>query len=345
MDLAREFAQQGHEVRFLLRRTRGELLSEAQRRFQIVDLGAPRVRNVFIPLVRHLYRDRPDVLLAPMWPLSVIAPLAARLAVREIKVLTSEHGVISRQYAPRGKIHRVFLRASAAMGYRLAHALVGVSSGVARDMARLAFLPETSVHVIHNPVRGAGDKQMPDTSIAETLWGIRAGKRVLTVGRFKPVKNQALLLRAFARLARETPATLMLVGSGELEGDLRRLASRLGVSDRVIFAGFQPDPSPFYASTDLFVLSSNAEGLGNVVVEALAHGTPVVSTNCPYGPSEILENGRWGRLVPVGDEQALAQAMHEALHDPPDPTALRRRAADFAPEIAAKRYLEVLGLT
>ena len=125
---------------------------------------------------------------------------------------------------------------------------------------------------------------------------------------------------------------------------LRALARDLDVTDRVIFAGFQLDPTPFYETADLFVLSSNYEGFGNVIVEALSCGTPVVSTDCPSGPAEILENGRWGRLSPVGDTDALAKAMRASLEDDHDTAALKRRAADFAPEIAARKYLDLLDL-
>jgi glycosyltransferase involved in cell wall biosynthesis len=133
-----------------------------------------------------------------------------------------------------------------------------------------------------------------------------------------------------------------LVGTGADEAELRTLAGGLGLSAQVIFAGFHSDPTPFYQTADLFVLSSDYEGFGNVIVEAMACGTPVVSTDCPSGPAEILENGRYGRLVPVRDAQALADAMQEALAAPHDPALLKQRASDFAPEIAAKRYLELL---
>ena len=139
-------------------------------------------------------------------------------------------------------------------------------------------------------------------------------------------------------------ARLVLLGQGQNEAMLRALADELGIADRVIFAGFHPDPSPFYATADLFVLSSDYEGFGNVIVEALSFGLPVVSTDCPSGPAEILGNGRWGRLVPVGDAAALAGAMREALASPVDREALKRRAADFSPEIAARKYLDLLGL-
>jgi glycosyltransferase involved in cell wall biosynthesis len=116
------------------------------------------------------------------------------------------------------------------------------------------------------------------------------------------------------------------------------------VVDRVIIAGFHPDPTPFYKTADLFVLSSDYEGFGNVIVEALACGTPVVSTDCPSGPGEILDSGRYGRLVPVGDAPALAGAMAAALDDTPDRDALIRRSDDFAPDVAARKYLDRLDL-
>ena len=137
---------------------------------------------------------------------------------------------------------------------------------------------------------------------------------------------------------------LMILGKGKDETKLRGIAKKLGIVDRVIFAGFQDDPTPFYATADLFVLSSDYEGFGNVIVEALSFGLPVVSTNCPSGPAEILENGRFGRLVPVGNPFKLAQAIDEALDESADCEALKRRANDFIPEIAARKYLELLDL-
>jgi len=179
--------------------------------------------------------------------------------------------------------------------------------------------------------------------MAEAAWG-GGGPRILTVGNLKPVKNHPLLLRAFAALGRPE-ARLMLLGQGRNEAALRALADSLGIGDRVIFAGFHPDPAPFYATADLFVLSSDHEGFGNVIVEALSCGLPVVSTDCPSGPAEILENGRFGRLVPVGDAGALTAAIDLALSAPVDKAAQKVRADVFAPEIAARKYLDLLGLS
>ena len=196
---------------------------------------------------------------------------------------------------------------------------------------------------IHNPVPSLPSCSVSRLNEAASFWkGSEA--RILSVGNLKAVKNQALLIRAFARLASPN-ATLMILGEGALRPELERLATELGVGNRVILPGFQSDPTPFYETANLFVLSSDYEGFGNVIVEALATGTPVVSTDCPSGPSEILEGGKWGRLTPVGDVDALAMAMKTALAEEHDPEALKRRAADFSPAIAARKYLDALGLT
>jgi glycosyltransferase involved in cell wall biosynthesis len=158
----------------------------------------------------------------------------------------------------------------------------------------------------------------------------------------KDEKNQALLFHAFALLLETVDARLMLLGEGPLRGKLEALSRKLGVADKIVMPGFVTDPAPFYRTADLFVLSSDYEGFGNVIVEALACGLPAVSTDCPSGPAEILENGRFGQLTPVGDAVALADAMAESLAAEHDREALRRRAADFSPARAAKQYLQLL---
>ena len=340
LDLGRCFASSGHEVRFVLARARGELVEEAAGFADIHDLAAPRARHVPIALWRYVRRERPEAMLVAMWTLTSTAPLVVGLSGSKCRVVVSEHGILSDQYRPRGALHRMFLRLSTAIGYRMASAAVGVSKGVAADMAALSGVSADGIEVIHNPVRQHVPQPPEAIAAAEALWNCRPGKRILSVGRFKEVKNHALMLEAFARLP-ET-ARLMLLGDGDLEEDLRQHAIALGIADRVIFAGFHPEPAPFYASADLFVLSSNAEGFGNVIVEALSAGTPVVSTDCPTGPREILDGGTYGAMVPVGDAAALGQAMLQSFTKKPDPATLKARAAQFAPDIAAQRYLELL---
>lgn len=343
VDLAQGFKLLGHTVEFVLMQATGNFLTEAQRDFTVVNLAVPRMRNAAPALARYLRRSHADALITAMWPLTVIAPFAARLAGFRGRVLVTEHAMLSQQYAPRGGLHGLALRTSTFLAYRLASDRVGVSHGACADMAALSYMASNRFVTIYNPIRPAVRPTAEDLSKAHALWKTD-GPRFLTVGNLKPEKNHSLLLHAFAATAHPS-SRMMILGQGQNEAALRAIAKDLKITNRVIFAGFQTDPSPFYATADVFALSSDHEGFGNVIVEALSFGLPVVSTNCPSGPAEILQGGRFGALVPVGDAPSLTQAMDAALDAPVDRAALIRRAADFAPEIAALRYLELIDLT
>lgn len=343
LDLGHEFAKLGHVVEFALMQAIGDFLPQAQRDFRVIDLSVAKTRRVVIPLAQYMRHAKPDVVIANMWPLTSAAVVARALSRHRCKLLLVEHNTLSRQYESWGKLHALKMSISMASTYRFADLLAAVSEGAAVDTARLARLTPSRVSVLHNPIP---QKSMPSSearAMVNSMWNCPPGQRLLTVGSLKDQKNHPLLLRAFAKLSLPN-ARLMLLGQGENETLLRALATQLGIEDRVVFAGFHLDPSPFYATADLFVLSSDYEGFGNVIVEALSYGLPVVSTSCSSGPSEILENGRWGHLTPVGDVEALARAMEESLCLPVDREALKRRAADFSPQIAARKYLDLLGL-
>lgn len=341
VDLARAIAAVGCAVEFVVMRAEGELLVEARRGFPVVDLGASKMRHVPIKLARYMKERRPDAVIANMWPLTSAAVIARALSRHKHRLLLVEHNTLSRQYASWGPLHAKMMALSLMATHRFADKIGAVSDGAAEDLASIARMSRRRVEVLHNPIP---QRQVPSPAAlrdAEALWNCTAKKRLLTVGSLKHQKNHALLLRAFAALG-DAQARLMIVGKGENEASLRSLASELGVAGRVIFAGFREDPSAYYATADLFVLSSNYEGLPTVLIEALSFGQPVVSTDCPSGPAEILGAGRWGQLVPVGDAASLTLAMRAGLSTPIDRAEQRRRATDFSPERAAKRYLEVL---
>jgi len=342
LDLADEFAARGIGVRFVLMQAEGAFLAEAAARHRIVDLGAGRMRSLLRPLVRHLRADPPDALLAHLWPVTGIAALAARLARMPGRVAVVEHGVLSRAVAPRGALHRLGLGLGVIGAHRLADARIAVSEGVAADLRAIGRGFAPTIEVIPNPVRAPSRSGPLAAPAAAALCCVEGTARILSVGSFKPVKNHALLIRAFARLARRRPAVLTLLGEGALRADLAALARAEGVADRVRMPGFAADPWPFYRSADLFALSSDSEGFANVLVEALAVGLPVVATDCGAGPRAVLGNGRHGRIVPPGDAAALAQAMEAALVAP-GPVAPRiAHARSFAPARAATRYLHLL---
>lgn len=305
-----------------------------------VVLGAQRARDFLLPFARYLRRERPDAVMVSMWPLTTICLLAHQLARSRSQIVVRDTSTLSDQYADSSLIHRLMLKESIALSYPLANARVAVSGGVADDLSAMSGIARNRMTVVHNPL--TFPLNQASRLAAEPAWRGWKGPRILTVGRMKLVKNHQLLIRAFKRLLSIRDAMLMIVGTGELAQSTAAFARSEGVAEKVLLPGETLDPRPYYLSANLFVLSSNREGFGNVIVEALACGLPVVSTNCSTGPSEILANGRYGRLVPVGDEIALAQAMADALGAKHDVEELKRRAADFAPEVVTEQYLKLL---
>lgn len=338
LNLANDFVARGLSVDLVLMQEIGQLLPLLDRRVNVVSLGIRRTRSVGWPLATYLARVRPESLLANMWPLTSISVLACAWSRSPTRLVLVEHVALSKSEVRASPLHFLVLRVSMRILAPYAHARVTVSSGVADDLARITGLPRDRFSTIYNPIV----QGVPPSRGALLGGGSLGIPLILNVGTLKAQKDQATLLRAFAILTSQIDAKLMILGEGELRVELEALAIELGIADRVSMPGFISDPSQVYNGASLFVLSSAWEGFGNVVVEALEHGVPVVSTDCPSGPREILEDGRWGTLVPIRDPQALAKAMRDALSKTHDREALLRRAGDFSVAKAADAYLDLL---
>jgi len=337
--LMHSFRAAGHRVEFVLMEKKGELLGEIPADVKIIDLGALRTRGAIRPLAHYFREGRPDAAHISLWPLTVAAIIAHQLARSDSRLVVSDHAALSRQFAG-----RPFTLAAVSLTTRLfylrADARVMVANAAADDLARLAGLPRSSLEVIYNPVERPVGSAVPSPEI-EAMWG-EADGRIITVGSLKQQKNHALLIRSFARLRGRRAAKLMILGSGPLEAELKRQAATMGLADNVIFPGFAADPWPYYASADLFVLSSDYEGYPLVMIEAMRCGLPIVSTDCESGPREILDSGKFGRLVSTGDEVAFAEAMAEELARPHSPDSMRQRAEELSGAGTAQRYLDLL---
>jgi glycosyltransferase involved in cell wall biosynthesis len=333
--LMNRFREAGHQVEFVLMQAEGALLDGVPSDVRVVELAAPRVRQAIRPLIRYFRESRPDAVQARMWPLTVAAIIARRLARSPARLVVSDHAIASDHLS--SGTHRL-VRATMRLFYPMSDARVTVSRGAVRDLASLSGLPEACFSVIHNPI--AFPSEVERSATVEALWQGRS-KRILTIGQLKAEKNQAFLIHAFANLPAEQNAGLMIVGAGPLEVELKRLSRELGVEARVIFAGHAPDPWPFYASADLFVLGSREESFGNVLVEALYAGLPIVSTD-NTGAREVLDDGRFGALVRHGNINGFAAAIEKALGLSADREALRRRAEELSGEHAVASYFELL---
>lgn len=341
VNLANEFVERGYAVDMVLLSATGELRAELRPDVNVVDLGVKRLRWALLPLVRYLRQSRPAALLALMWPITVIALWARSFALVPTRVLVAEHCTWSKSELLTHSLVGWLVRTTMHHSFPRANGIVAVSKGAADDLARFANLDYNSITSIYNPVVGAS-RTVEATERHSIDWWKGARHKLLAVGTLKTIKDYNTLLNAFALLRKRMDARLLILGEGGCRAALEELARQLGVESSVLMPGFVNDPSLYYQCADLHVLSSISEGLSMVIIEALAAGTPVVSTDCPFGPREILRDGQFGRLVPVGDAIALADAMFETLTTPHDTAALRVRAQDFSIANAANRYLELL---
>lgn len=336
--LANEFIKQGFNVDMVLSKAQGEFLSELSSQIRIIDLKADRIRYVFNPLLKYFKSEKPDVVLASMWPLTLLAVVAFKSAKLSGSVVVSDHTTFSQAPLMQKRSMRWFFKYSLSSVYPFANAIVAVSDGVADDLCGLGGIKRKSITVISNPVETNTSLFTEDEGYRN--WKNSNGKKIIAVGALKKEKDYPSLLEAFSLLLKEEDAHLTILGQGELLADLKVLAIKLEIAERVNFAGFSRNPSAWISSSDLLVLSSNCEGFGNVLIEAMSVGTPVVSTDCQSGPKEILKNGKYGILVPVSDINALANAMYKSINDKHDRDALKNRAADFSVDKIAKQYIE-----
>ncbi len=322
--LIAELRARGVAVTLILARRRGALDGLVPTDLPVITLDRQGMLGAVLPLARVLRRVRPGVLVASLDHNNVTALLAGWLGRAGTRVVICQHNALSAELAMGWKYRCIpwlyWLLQSRA------HGIVAVSRGVADDLATVAGIGRDRVTPIYNPVI-SGDFAGRAAGAAPHAWLADGGAPVLVfAGRLTAQKDPALLLDALPLLP---DARLILLGEGPLLGALQLQADRLDITDRIVFAGFAANPLPWIAHAACLVLPSRYEGLGNVLIEALACGTPVVATNCPHGPAEILEDGRHGALVPVGDAAGLAAAIRGVLGAPRDPGALKARAASF----------------
>jgi glycosyltransferase involved in cell wall biosynthesis len=347
VNLANELVRRGIRVDVLIFTRRGvsRFPFPFDRRVVLHYLRAQSRLELFSRLVFHLRRIRPKGMVAVGTKANLLCAWATWLPGLGVRFWASLHHDLSSEmkgWSARKRRRRIRL-----WGRILAKAkgLIAVSRGVADDFVAATGIEGARVRVVYNPIVDAGLAARADEPLAHP-WLTGGGPPViLGVGRLTGQKDFATLVSAFALVRAGRPCRLLIIGEGEEREPLAALVETLGVQDTVQLAGFQPNPLPFMREARLLVMSSRWEGFGNVLVEALHCGTPVVSTDCPHGPREVLAGGELGRLVPVGDPQALADAIIESLDEKPDRRRLRARAAVFSAARSADGYLEVMGFS
>ncbi len=315
------------------------LAAEAKWHAAWPSLAFPRDAGALAGLVDYLRDRRPRALLAGATHANVLSVIARRQAGSDARLVLAQHNHLSTKTA---RLRLRWKRALCRAYYPEADALVAVSQGVADDLVRGLGLDAGGVHSIYNPIVTPELERAARAPVDHPWLVDKDVPVVLGVGKLRKRKRFDLLLRAFARARRTRPLRLLVLGDGFQRRALIRLAARLGVAEDTAFPGVVANPHPFMREADCLALASEWEGFANVLVEALASGCPVVSTRCPSGPDEILAGGRYGTLVPTGDEEALAAALLRTLDAPRDAARLCARAREFDVSHAAAAYESLL---
>ncbi len=310
----------------------------------VVRLNARHTLTSLPGLVCYLRRARPQAVLAVKDRAGKVAVLARWLSRVPTRVVIRIGTTVSAALAGRGRLKHSAWYAPMRVFYPRADAIVAVSEGVARDIMAITGLATERVAVIRNPVVSDELHRIAAGPVSHPWFRDAEPPVIMGAGRITRQKDFATLIRAFARVRAQRPCRLVIFGDGAERVDCEALAHSLGVADDVAFPGFVTDLAAYTARARLFVLSSRWEGSPNVLTEALALGVPAVATDCPSGPREILADGRFGALVPVGDAEQLARAISDALEAPLDSAVLQSAVADYTVAVSTQRYLEVLGV-
>lgn len=310
---------------------------------RVVNLKAAKLSTSLPCLIRYLRKKQPIAMLSASHYANEIAVLAKRLSGVSTRVVICEQNQLSKKVANGTKLRHRLMPFLARNFYPKADAIVAISVGVANDLVQMTGIPKERIRVIYNPVLTPEVLEKSKAPLDHPWFNSEEPPVILGVGKLQAQKDFPTLIRAFAEVRKVQSARLMILGWGPDRPELEALIRDLGLEDDVELAGFQKNPYAYMAKSKMFVLSSAWEGLGNVLIEAMATGIPVVSTDCPSGPMEILNNGKYGYLTPVGDSKALAEAILSTLSGESkrvDPAWLEK----FSLEDVVKQYIDVLGV-
>jgi glycosyltransferase involved in cell wall biosynthesis len=335
LEVAHGLVEHGVAVDIVLVRPGGALRDAVPDDARVVDLHAQRTLLAGMRLRRYLARERPDVVISALTPTNVANVVVSRLVRPRIPVIVTQHSMSAAHSATKADRGGIL---AARWSFPHADGIVAVSGGVAADLVENVGVDAARISVIQNPV--ISNRLFTDAGApVDHPWlANNIGRVLLAVGRLTTQKDFATLFRAVALLPADH--RLVVLGEGELRGELSELAERLGIRERVDLPGYTANPYPSFASADVVVLSSTSEGLPTVLIEALPFACGIVATDCPSGPREILDDGRWGRLVPCGEPAALADAINAeiAAHDPRPRDAWMQYEVSYAVE----RYLALI---
>ncbi len=344
LNLARGLVDRNFEVDLVLGHAWGPHLWKIPSQVRVVDLKAPQVIPSVFALAEYLRREQPTVLLSALHYANEVAIWAKRLSGASTPIIVAEHNTLSQAISNQKGIRKRLIPFFVKHFYPWADKVVTVSHGAAADLAAIGGFPQERVQVIYNPVITPELLEMSREPVEHPWFKPGEPPVILGVGKLEAQKDFPTLIRAFAQVRQLRPCRLVILGWGPDRPQLESLVKELGVQDDVDLPGYIENPYAYMRRAAVFALSSAWEGLPTVLIEAMAVGIPVVSTDCKSGPEEILDHGNYGILTSVGDSSALAEAVLAVLSgkvQAVDPSWLEQ----FTLESATQQYLNTFAMT
>jgi glycosyltransferase involved in cell wall biosynthesis len=340
LNLARGFADLGLKVDLVLVKAEGPYMSQLPDRVRVVKLESSRLIFSVAALAEYIKQERPKTLIAALEDTNLVAILAQKLARVPTQIVVTVHNHLTRDAQNATQLKRKLAPFLARCLYPWADRIVAVSEGVANNLRELGF-PPAKITYIYNPIVTPELREHSQKTIADRCFDSPHIPIILGVGRLEKQKDFPTLIRAFAIVRKQQLARLSILGEGSQKTELESLVAELSLQGDVTFSGFVANPYVYMKQASVVVLSSAWEGFGNILVEAMFVGTPVVSTNCKSGPTEILQDGEYGKIVDVGDSEAMATAIRETLNSDRDVEKLKARANEFSLEAALDCYQKI----
>ena len=342
VSLANHFTAIGKNVTILILSNKNDFKDFLHPNINVTSLNVSKIKFLLPNLINFVRKNHFNNFIANVWPLTSIS-FVIRLFSRKTQLILIEHCNLSEQFKNRSKTFLLLQKISISIFYYFAHQVVAVSKGVKDDL-ELKGVFKDKIKVIYNPIISQPIQEINFSNSAIKKWFASEKNKLIAVGELKAQKNFLNLIHAihFAKKNLDLDLDLLILGDGSERKKISKEVSALGLENNVLLAGWVDDPLPYFDQADLFVLSSDYEGFGVVIVEALSRGLNVVSTDCKSGPSEILSNGKFGFLCDVGNSESLAKEIKTALMNPKKPMDLVKRAEDFSENKIGKLYEDII---
>jgi len=336
--IADELKNQGYQVDLVVTKLKGVYVEDVPSDLNVVDLKSRRVLTSIFKLISYLKNEQPNIFISANNLPNIISILSKILSKSKVKMIISIRTHLSSQFNHHNTLKNKIIMYLAKLFYPKSDVIVAVSKGVAEDAVKLINLDKDKIKVIYNPIVSDDINVKKDKKITETWFDLEKTPVIISAGRLTKQKDYYTLIDAFKILRSKRMIKLIILGEGEEKEKIWNYIKINHLEDDIKLKGFVNNPYPYIKKSNVFVLSSQWEGFGNVVAESLAVGTPIVSTDCPSGPAEILDFGNFGKLVPVGNSQKMADSIESILLSSVNHKKLIQRSKVFSVANAANEY-------